>query len=237
MQWVGYLLWEAERAALLVNQAYCHVGSIRSSVGYLASGFAWTRIARNLEKTSAVDQVEAYMHSRTNDAVVARRFLKYFTCRHCGTSYARAYTDDVSDPRFTWANPGERLQTDAGFFEAHHPLDILLEPPSALLERGRAANYDLKTGLLNPASLNEKHRIVYLSPRGWYHAVRGGRGGWEPSSRGVHAVRVLWKVLHIWAIKCAGSPNEGRSTLPSFARDARFGCSRQVHSLRPNLPR
>ncbi len=56
--------------------------------------------------------------------------LQYFTCRHCGTSYARAYTDNVSDPRFTWANPGERLQTDAGFFEAHHPLDILLEAPS-----------------------------------------------------------------------------------------------------------
>jgi Lhr-like helicase len=89
--------------------------------------------------------------------------LEYFTCRHCGTSYARAYTDDVSDPRFTWANPGERLQTDAGFFEAHHTLDMLLEAPSAP-ERGRAANYDLRTGLLNPASLNDKQRIVYLSP-------------------------------------------------------------------------
>ena len=87
--------------------------------------------------------------------------LEYFTCRHCGTSYARAYTNDISDPRFTWANPGERLQTDAGLFEAHHPLDILLEPPPAP-ERGRAANYDLRTGLLNPASLNTKYRIVYL---------------------------------------------------------------------------
>ena len=34
--------------------------------------------------------------------------LEYFTCRHCGTSYARAYTDDVLNPRFTWANAGER---------------------------------------------------------------------------------------------------------------------------------
>lgn len=37
--------------------------------------------------------------------------LEYFTCRHCGTSYARAYTNDVADPRFIWAQAGERLQT------------------------------------------------------------------------------------------------------------------------------
>jgi hypothetical protein len=33
--------------------------------------------------------------------------LEYFTCRYCGTSYARAYTNDVSNPRFLWAEPGE----------------------------------------------------------------------------------------------------------------------------------
>ena len=77
--------------------------------------------------------------------------LEYFTCRHCGTSYARAYTDDVLNPRFTWANAGERLQTDDGFFEAQHPLDLMLEVPPTP-SRGLPANYDLRTGLLNPAS-------------------------------------------------------------------------------------
>jgi MrfA Zn-binding domain/Helicase conserved C-terminal domain len=89
--------------------------------------------------------------------------LEYFTCRHCGTSYARAYTNDVADPRFVWANSGEKLQTDAGLFEAYQPLDLLLEDPSAP-ERGRAANYDLRTGRINPDHLSDKSRLIYLRP-------------------------------------------------------------------------
>lgn len=108
--------------------------------------------------------------------------LEYYTCRHCGTSYARAYTNDVADPRFVWANPGETLRTDAGFFEAHYALDLLLEDPSAP-ERGRAANFDLTTGLLNPTSLSNKYRIVYLRPEAVSMRAdeegerRGGRAG------------------------------------------------------------
>ena len=89
--------------------------------------------------------------------------LEYYTCRHCGTSYARAYTDNVVNPQFIWANSGERLQTDAGVFEALHPLDLLLEDP-ATPERARAATYDLLTGRLNPAILSKKTRFVYLRP-------------------------------------------------------------------------
>jgi hypothetical protein len=62
--------------------------------------------------------------------------LEYFTCRYCGASYARAFTNDVADPRFIWANPGERLLPGAGLFESLQPLDLLLEEPSAP-ERGR----------------------------------------------------------------------------------------------------
>ena len=89
--------------------------------------------------------------------------LEYFTCRYCGTSYARAYTDEVSNPRFLWAEPGETLQTDAGTFEAYQALDLLLEEPSRL-DRGLPANYDLRTGMLNPASLSERSRVVHLRP-------------------------------------------------------------------------
>jgi helicase-like protein len=89
--------------------------------------------------------------------------LEYFTCRHCGTSYARAYTNDVSDPRFLWANPGERLQTGAGTFETLQYLDLLLEEPSRP-DRGRAADYDLRSGRLNPEQASDKTRVVYLRP-------------------------------------------------------------------------
>lgn len=89
--------------------------------------------------------------------------LEYYTCRHCGTSYARAYTNDVANPQYIWANAGERLQTDAGSFEAFHPLDLLLEEPASP-ERGRAATYDLQTGRLNAAHPSERDRRVYLRP-------------------------------------------------------------------------
>jgi hypothetical protein len=89
--------------------------------------------------------------------------LEYFTCRYCGTSYARAYTNDVSNPRFLWAEPGETLQTDAGMFEAYQPLDLLLEEPSRA-DRGLPANYDLGTGMLNPVTLGERSRVVHLRP-------------------------------------------------------------------------
>lgn len=87
--------------------------------------------------------------------------LEYFTCRHCGTSYARAYTDNVRNPRFLWAEPGERLQTDIGLFEAYHPLDLLLENPSRP-EWGLPANYDLRTGMIN--SGGQHRRTVHLRP-------------------------------------------------------------------------
>jgi len=89
--------------------------------------------------------------------------LEYFTCRRCGTSYARAYTTDVTNPRYIWADPGEYLETAAGAFEPLHTLDLLLEDPSRP-ERGRAADYDLRTGRINPDNLGDRSRIVYLRP-------------------------------------------------------------------------
>lgn len=90
--------------------------------------------------------------------------LEYFTCRHCGTSYARAYTNDVANPRYLWANEGERLQTSAGEIQALHPLDLLLEEPPTP-DRGRPRHYDLVTGQINfDEALADKHRIVFISP-------------------------------------------------------------------------
>ena len=89
--------------------------------------------------------------------------LEYFTCRYCGTSYARAYTNDVSDPQLLWAEPGHFLRTDAGEYEAYQPIDLLLEEPSTPA-RGLPAHYDLTSGRLNPPVRSQRWRDVFLPP-------------------------------------------------------------------------
>ncbi len=107
--------------------------------------------------------------------------LEYYTCRHCGTSYARAYTNDVSSPRYLWAVEGEKLETATGLVSALHPLDLLLEdPPEA--DRAKAADYDLVTGQLNPDKPSGKQRAVFLSlpkppPANGQTIVRGAQPG------------------------------------------------------------
>ncbi len=107
--------------------------------------------------------------------------LEYFTCRHCGTSYARAYTNDVAHPRYLWAREGERIETAVGLLEALHPLDLLLEePPSE--DRAIAKDYDLVSGQLNPDQLGGKHRTVFIAPprpptAGGQAAAHGARPG------------------------------------------------------------
>lgn len=89
--------------------------------------------------------------------------LEYFTCRYCGTSYARAYTNDVALSTLLWAEPGHVLRTDAGVFEACQPIDLLLEEPTNPAQ-GLPSDYDLSTGMLNPANLSERRRTVFLRP-------------------------------------------------------------------------
>jgi ATP-dependent helicase YprA (DUF1998 family) len=89
--------------------------------------------------------------------------LEYFTCRYCGTSYARAYTDNVRSPHLLWAEAGHSVLTDTAYVEAYEPLDLLLEePPND--KAGMPAEYDLITGMLNPAIQSPKRRIVFLRP-------------------------------------------------------------------------
>jgi ATP-dependent helicase YprA (DUF1998 family) len=88
------------------------------------------------------------------------RVHQFFTCRYCGTAYARAYTDDVDSPSALWSEPGRRLRMEGGETSLL-PLDILLEEPSP----GRPvepADYDLETGRLNPKELGPRTRTVFL---------------------------------------------------------------------------
>lgn len=89
------------------------------------------------------------------------RVLELFTCRNCGTAYARAYTDNINDPDFLWAESGGAFQTLAGFVDAISPLDLLLENP-VFKELAEPAEYDLITGRLNPQKLGARNRTVYI---------------------------------------------------------------------------
>jgi ATP-dependent helicase YprA (DUF1998 family) len=89
------------------------------------------------------------------------RVHQFFTCRYCGTAYARAYTDDIDTPSALWSEPGRRLRMGSGETSALLPLDMLLEQPAP----GRAvepADYDLETGRLNPTDIGPRSRSVFL---------------------------------------------------------------------------
>jgi len=92
------------------------------------------------------------------------RVLELFTCRNCGTAYARAYTDNVEEPDFLWSEPGASFRTETGQYAELEPIDLLLEAPNS--GEVEAAEYDLVTGRLNPKNLGNRTRQVYL---------RGGR--------------------------------------------------------------
>jgi len=89
------------------------------------------------------------------------RVHELYTCRFCGTAYARAYTDDVDSPSALWSEPGRRLRMDEGETSPLLPLDMLLEEPGPA-RPAEPADYDLETGRVNPNQLGPRMRTVYL---------------------------------------------------------------------------
>ena len=89
------------------------------------------------------------------------RVHELYTCRFCGTAYARAYTDDVDSPSALWSEPGQRLRMDDGETSPLLPLDMLLEQPNPA-RPAEPADYDLETGRLNPNSHGPRMRTVHL---------------------------------------------------------------------------
>ena len=89
------------------------------------------------------------------------RVHELYTCRFCGTAYARAYTDDVDSPSALWSEPGQRLRMDRGETSPLLPLDMLLERPNPT-RVSEPADYDLETGRLNPNVHGPRMRTVYL---------------------------------------------------------------------------
>ncbi len=89
------------------------------------------------------------------------RVLELYTCRNCGTAYARAYTDDALAPSALWAEPGQRLRMEIGETEPLLAIDLLLEEPPDD-HSAEIADYDLETGLLNPQMLGQRMRTVFI---------------------------------------------------------------------------
>lgn len=107
------------------------------------------------------------------------RVLELYTCRHCGTAYCRAYTDNVEEPDFLWAEPGSTFRTASGEYEEFSPLDLLLEAP-VFDERVEPAEYDLETGRLNPPRLGPRSRPIYLRAERYRPIQSSGSKGAQP---------------------------------------------------------
>ncbi len=88
------------------------------------------------------------------------RVFEFFTCRHCGAAYLRAYTDDVEAPDYLWAEPGGQFLAVGGVATELQPVDLCLEDP--IPEGIEPADLDLITGRLNPQELGERTRQVFL---------------------------------------------------------------------------
>jgi ATP-dependent helicase YprA (DUF1998 family) len=89
------------------------------------------------------------------------RVLEFYTCRHCGTAYARAYTDRIDDPNALWSEPGRRLKMPGGDTSPLQALDILLEKPGNE-ELAEPVEYDLETGQLNPTVIGTRMRQLHI---------------------------------------------------------------------------
>ncbi len=108
------------------------------------------------------DGICGKMYSQPMDeCACGARVLELYTCRNCGTAYARAYTDDVDTPHALWAEPGRRLRMATGETTPLLPLDLLLEEP-AHEDAAEPADYDLETGQLDPIEVGPRMRTVYI---------------------------------------------------------------------------
>ena len=97
------------------------------------------------------------------------RVLEFFTCRVCGSPYARGYSDDAEAPSRVWNEPGTPLRVTGGEIEPLSPIDMLLVAPHKK-ELGEACNLDLRSLQVNDPAPGGRCRRVYLPPA---HAAGG----------------------------------------------------------------
>ncbi|GAA1137782.1 hypothetical protein GCM10009651_22290 [Microbacterium natoriense] len=94
--------------------------------------------------------------------VCGARVFEFYTCRHCGSAYLRAYTDNLSNPESLWNEPGDGFQSATGPVPKLHPLDMLVETPDETLQP-QMTDLDLLSGRLDPLHEGPRMRTVYLA--------------------------------------------------------------------------
>lgn len=97
-----------------------------------------------------------------NTCECGARVFELFTCRQCGTAYARAYTDNIEKPSFLWQEAGHAFQAASGTIPELQPIDLLLEEPTEDVGNSELCEMDLITGRLNPHDPAERWRQVWL---------------------------------------------------------------------------
>lgn len=88
------------------------------------------------------------------------RVLELYTCRLCGTAYARGYCTDPQNPSVIWREPGAELRVSGEATEPLRPVDMLLSAP-VVDALARQDFFDLVTGRINPPRFN-RVRSVFL---------------------------------------------------------------------------
>ncbi|MCF2525400.1 DEAD/DEAH box helicase [Bradyrhizobium sp. G127] len=131
------------------------------------------------------------------------RVFEFFTCRFCGTAYARGYTDDVENPSALWSEQGQRMHLEGIDVDSLLPVDLLLEEP-AQHEEVEPANLDVETGRVNPNIAGARTRTVYL---------RGNRLGEGADADGEVDTSYETRGQFIPCACCGESSRFGRSTV------------------------
>jgi hypothetical protein len=104
------------------------------------------------------------LYSQPHDrCACGSRILEYFTCRYCGTSYARGYAHSVENPSHIYSEAGQTLRTSDGLMLEFQPLDLLLEAPDDLT-KGKPAQLDLISGVIGAKNPGTRSRTIYLRP-------------------------------------------------------------------------
>lgn len=107
------------------------------------------------------------------------RVFELYTCRNCGTAYARAYTDDLADPSYLWNEGGTTFESASGTAQQLEPLDLLLEQPDADVPdkhvHPQRKELNLVTGALDTGS-EDRWRVVYLPGQRSGEEIEGSDG-------------------------------------------------------------
>ncbi|WP_046168004.1 DEAD/DEAH box helicase [Chromobacterium vaccinii] len=89
------------------------------------------------------------------------RVLEFYTCRACGTAYARGFCDNPEAPTMVWPDRGDNLLVGDTVVPQLYALDLLLVEPGRR-DLVDASSFDLTSGRLNADTPGVRERIVYL---------------------------------------------------------------------------